>query len=118
MISVHSPVTPKADTASIIEWTCIEWGDSYLKLRKNGDGDTECGGLTQNSCTIDASTQQECENVVPTTTLTCGPEHTRIYGYSGYDREGHWCNTDLSTSRDGFVFASYQRKVNTAVFKI
>lgn len=79
-----------------IGWTCKEWAYGYMKLRKNFDGDIECGGLTKNSCIIDAKNKQECMDVVPTTELSCGAEHRRIYGHSGYDTDGHWCKTDLT----------------------
>jgi len=67
----------------------------------------ECGSLTNNnSCEIDASNRQECEDLVPTTTLSCGAEHTRIYGYSGYDTDGHWCKVNFLKINQIFLKSS------------
>ena len=87
---------------AVIEWTCIKL-NGYVKLRKNSQGDIECGrsSPSEKGCSWFGERQsdfQECKQLIPYhISLTCGDDHLQKYGITGYDTPGHWCNTEIST---------------------
>ena len=86
---------------AVIEWTCIfsEKNNSYVKIRKNPQGDTECGRISSSvaGCSWFGNIK-ECKQLTPyNASLTCGDDHLQKYGTTGYDTTGHWCNAEIQT---------------------
>lgn len=59
-------------------------------LRKTNDN-IECGSVEKGGC-FWSETMAQCQQLVPTQILQCGEEHKKLFGITGYDTYGHWCN--------------------------
>ena len=53
------------------------------------DGNIQCASYDGINCLL--STAVSALNVDNITPLVCGPAHTLVLGFSGYDTPGHWC---------------------------
>ena len=75
------------------QWNCVKGkgkSNYYRPLRKNSNGDTECGTRRSNKCFF-TKDLKVCQKFKPKGTLTCGSEHNRIFGKTGYEDPDHWC---------------------------
>ena len=71
-----------------------------IAVRRNMGGDIECVSNDGRSCIISTNIT-ECNRLADiswqhaqtTKNLTCGAPHKAIFGSTGYDTTGHWCNT-------------------------
>ena len=54
------------------------------------EGNIECGGQ-KNHCYFHKSDLQKCQEYSPTVAFSCGDEHKKYYGVTGYETDGHWC---------------------------
>ena len=77
-------------------WQCVSRSKKnpvYKVIRKNRHGNTQCATKIPNTCFYTKSLKK-CEQFEPKEdgVLTCGNEHKRRFGFTGYDRPQHWCN--------------------------
>jgi hypothetical protein len=95
------PAKPATASWKQKEWICeiprgsldLKW--SAVAFRLSPSGDPQCLSLDGRSCWKDS--QQTCYDKVespgkPTTTLTCGAQHKKIWGVTGYEDKSHWCS--------------------------
>lgn len=79
-------------------WTCYPWsasGNSNGPIHKNECGDVECQSTDGKNCQWG-----KCPNTTPDSNnnpLVCGAMHKALYGITGYDTPGHWCNVGMSS---------------------
>ena len=80
-------------------WQCVSRSKKnpvYKVIRKNRYGDTQCATKIPDTCFYTKSLKK-CKQFEPKKgeVLTCGNQHKRRFGFTGYDRPYHWCNLKL-----------------------
>lgn len=81
------------------QWVCLGDGTITPVRRNLVTNDIECFSTDATNCLW--STKQVCEIVRDAAShddlhvrpLICGVQHSSIYGITGYDTPGHWCQT-------------------------
>lgn len=92
----ENPTEPPATASSQVtsQWSCI--GNMTAPIRRNVNGDVECMASDSKNCARQTD-MLACNKVAetpisPLNPLACGEMHKKIYGVTGYDTPGHWCN--------------------------
>jgi hypothetical protein len=79
-------------------WDYLPYADSYLLTRMNSEGNAECGSENGRDCIVaDKATLQKYKIEKPkwVNALMCGDHHMSVYGSTGYESPGSWCNNTL-----------------------
>ena len=84
------------------QWTCK--GNANTPFRVNrATGNTECVSVNAKDCLV--AHPRSCEkirtNLPKLKPLSCGPHHMKVWGMTGYEGAGHWCNTFRNIYLDG-----------------
>ena len=86
------------------EWQCLP--DQNMPLRMNDMGEIEALSLDGKNPMV-ASSNQDCKitaELPPKASLikplVCGSEFKQKWGYTGYDKEGHWCHSARASLSD------------------
>jgi predicted nucleic acid-binding Zn-ribbon protein len=81
-------------------WDLLSFGtNNYLITRINSDGNAECGSDDSKNCvqgTADVVNKYKIAKPRWANALMCGDHHKSVYGSTGYEVAGHWCNTTLT----------------------
>jgi hypothetical protein len=75
-------------------WTCVPGFDYPVSLNENGD--VQCMSADAKNCIPGGCMTKLASPPSPIKPLVCGEPHKAIYGTTGYDSAGHWCNTTQS----------------------
>lgn len=76
-------------------WTCE--GNANTPFRVNRySGNTECMSVNAKDCLV--AHPRSCESIRASPPrrlkpLSCGKNHMKVWGMTGYEGAGHWCNT-------------------------
>ena len=81
-------------------WQCVSRSEKnpvYRVLRKNRYGKTQCATKIPNKCWF-TKNLETCKQFKPKKdeVLTCGKKHKQLFGFTGYDRQQHWCNLKIN----------------------
>ena len=94
-------------------WKCDDWnGRNFTPMRRNADGDIECMSPNGRDC-IWRGTKEACDAITAAPPavvqpLTCGKDHQRKWGVTGYDQPTHWCATASKNGKhDGPLASSW-----------
>ena len=82
------------------KWRCVEINSNlttYQVLRKNKNGLTQCATNDRDTCYFTESLSKCLEFKDLNGVITCGRKHKEIFGFTGFDRPLHWCNSDIKT---------------------
>lgn len=77
------------------KWTCKGNANTPFRVnRKNGN--TECMSVNAKDCLV--ANPRSCKDLKISPPrrlkpLECGKDHMKIWGMTGYEGAGHWCNT-------------------------
>ena len=81
------------------KWRCTFFTDQYALVRMNGN-DAECLSSSERGDDCYWWTEMHSNrfflNLEAQETLTCGEEHKKYWGTTGYDNSGHWCSKAAS----------------------
>ncbi len=73
-------------------WKCIS--AISFPVKRNFWGDIQCMSNDGKNCLYQCPDLRTSSPDIP---MTCGPDHKRLYGITGYDTKGHWCQLADST---------------------
>ncbi len=88
------PKFPTAQKRTHNSWTDLKEGPGIL-VRKNAAGDVECLSTDGLGCVVQATGLDVSRLGIPESAvkpLVCGDMHKKLYGFSGYESDGHWCS--------------------------
>lgn len=92
------------------EWSCGE--GLNCPLRMNTDGDVQCFSLNGKDCVVShpracGQVLQSLEHSEHVNPLTCGSEHLRKWGITGYEDPNHWCHANRNKFVTGHACTLY-----------
>ena len=75
------------------DWKCLEGVNT--PVRKSSSNEVQCLSTDGSQCAT-ANNLESCAALVgnqlrSAKTLSCGEQHMKLYGQTGYDNPGHWC---------------------------
>jgi hypothetical protein len=76
-------------------WSCQGNANTPFRVNRKG-GNTECMSVNAKDCLV--AHPRSCEKLRANPPrklkpLSCGKEHMKVWGMTGYQGAGHWCNT-------------------------
>lgn len=77
------------------KWTCQGNANTPFRVNRQ-NGNTECMSMNAKDCLV--AHPRSCEKLRASPPkklkpLSCGKEHMKVWGMTGYQGAGHWCNT-------------------------
>lgn len=88
------PATPPANSFPTA-WQCLDGIDTPLRRENNLAKDVSCMSVNGKDCLWGGCAEQiksHSNNPANIQPLTCGAPHQALYGITGYDTQGHWCD--------------------------
>lgn len=86
------------------EWQCLPGQNIPLRMNDMGeiesmsaDGSNPTVAKSHEDCKITAELPPKADLIKP---VVCGAPFKQKWGYTGYDKEGHWCHTARATLSD------------------
>lgn len=76
-------------------WTCQGNANTPYRVNRKS-GNTECMSVNAKDCLV--AHPRSCQNIRASPPrklrpLSCGDAHRKVWGMTGYEGAGHWCNT-------------------------
>jgi len=95
------PAPAVALKISQTNWQCVPGFDYPVSLNMNGD--VQCMSADAKNCIPGGCAKNLASPPALIKPLVCGEPHKAIYGSTGYDNAGHWCNTTKSAIQKRYI---------------